>query len=498
MSPSHNAHMLAVRSGIATVMTVGLLATAAIEPANAAAVHLDSAQSSTPTSSWATVDESVHADPADVATKVDRNDRARVVAVTEVDGAPVFDVTDVKGNAQARAVVQQKQEVSGTLAVAVQEKQQLTASTSDPYSGSQWALSKLKTEAVWPSSQGAQQMVAVVDTGTSPEPDLTDNLLTGWDFINQRADGRIDQNGHGTHVAGAIAAVANNNIGGAGLAPKTKVLPVRVLDATGSGYWSDVANGIVYAVDQGAGVINLSLGGHIGDPSLETAIKYARSNGRVVVAAVGNDGTNTLTYPAAYPGVIGVAASDESDQVADFSNFGSAVDVTAPGVGILSTVPGGYASYSGTSMATPFVSATAALLRSAAVTRGSGEVDVESVLRATATDIGAPGVDARAGAGLINPSVALGKLVRVAPRPVSVRVSVNRKNLTVRLNETGIHEVVLQRKSGKKWRRSAVRTTSDAGLVKFRILRGSTYRVLVTATALTAPVTSKPVRSSRR
>ncbi len=455
---------------------------------------------STEPASWTSVDESVSTPPSELAAKVDSNDKARVVAVREGDGAPVFDVTEVKGKTQAESVVAQEQATDGTLAVAVEEKQRLVAAadsaaaaTNDPNFGSQWGLSRLQAEASWLVSRGGGQTVAVVDTGVSPEPDLAPQLLTGWDYVAGHADGRSDANGHGTHVAGIIAATANNGVGGSGLAPSAKVLPVRSLDASGSGYWSDVANGIVYAVNQGAGVINLSLGGHSGNSSLQAAIDYATSNGRVVVAAAGNDGTSVPTYPAAYPGVIGVAASTQSDAVAGFSNSGSAVDVTAPGVGILSTVPGGYASMSGTSMAAPFVSATAALLRSAAVARGLGSVNVESVLASSATDIAAPGRDANSGAGLINPRNALCS-VGGCSFGLKANVSLKRTTLTVRLNRAASQHVILQRKVGGKWKRVAKKVTAANGVASFKVKRGSSYRVVVPSTPVTLAVTSKSLR----
>lgn len=506
MRSQRNALVAGLPTGVGAFLALALTGGLLVSPAQAAEDEVKSDQAVASVPDWTEVDESVTTAPSELAADVDHNDKARVVTVKEDGGVPVFDVTTVKGNAQAQAVVAEVQAADGTIAVAVQEKQQLIASTSksaaadartnstsDPLFGSQWALSTLGAESAWGVAAGTGQTVAVVDTGTSREADLAGSLLVGWDFVNGRADGRLDPNGHGTHVAGVIAAAANNGLGGAGLAPGAKVLPVRALNSAGSGYWSDVANGIVYAVNQGAGVINLSLGGHAGDASLQAAINYARSNGRVVVAAVGNDGSSAPTYPAAYPGVIGVAASDQVDGVAGFSNSGVAVDLTAPGVGILSTVPGGYASLSGTSMAAPHVSAAAALLRSAAVSRGLGSVDVEAALRATATDIGAPGIDSSSGAGRINPRTAMCS-VGACAFGVKAKVTIKKKKLIVRLNRAGIQRVILQRKVGKKWKRVAIRSTTAAGTATFKIKNGSSYRVIVPATAGFAAATSKPVR----
>jgi subtilisin family serine protease len=187
----------------------------------------------------------------------------------------------------------------------------------------------------------------------------------------------IDDCGHGTHVAGTIAAIPNNGKGGSGAAPAVKILPVRVLAAANQcgGWSSDVARGIVWAANRGARVINLSLGGPGPDSALANAVKYARSKGAVVVAAAGNNHSkctpykNKTVYPGASTGSIGVGAVDSNFQHACFSNQGSYVDIAAPGVQIYSTVtvpPNpyayGYSKWSGTSMATPHVAAAAALV----------------------------------------------------------------------------------------------------------------------------------------
>mgnify|MGYP003557810256 FL=1 len=494
-------------AAIAMALAVGLVATPASaasavgDPAHAAVTH----DGETP-ADWAEVDDSVAAPARTLTADLDANDKARVVTVKDVDGAPVITAANVKGRTQATAVVEQQQAIDGAVAVAVQQKQRLVAGhpmrtsqtgrnvSSDPYSESQWALRTLEAGPSWSLADGSGQTVAVIDTGVSREPDLAKNLLVGWDVIRGRSDGRDDQNGHGTHVAGVIAAASNNGIGGAGLAPRAKVLPVRALDAAGKGYWSDVANGIVYAVNQGAGVINLSIGGDTDDPSLRAAVNYALASGRVVVAAVGNEGTGALTYPAAYPGVIGVAATDRSDRVADFSNSGSAVDLAAPGVAIMSTVPGGFASYSGTSMATPFVSATAALLRSAAVARGLGRVDVLRALQASAVDVDSPGVDSRSGAGRLSARNAL-CAAGACSYGLQAAASMKKRKLTVRLNRETVQRVILQRKVGKKWKQVSVRSTAASGVAVFKVKkRAKAYRVVVPATSETSAVVTRPLK----
>lgn len=244
----------------------------------------------------------------------------------------------------------------------------------------------------WDTTRGSGQIVAVVDTGVAmSHADLSARIWQnpgqtasgdgdgngkagdahGWDFVNNDAD-PTDQNGHGTHVAGTVAATAGNGIGVAGVAPAARVMPVRVLDANGSGSTSAIANGVTYAAAEGARTVNLSLGGSGTSRTFSAAIDYARSKGTVVIAAAGNSTTNNdgadPEYPCAYPqsNIVCVASIDRSGATSSFSSYGArTVDVAAPGGSILSTVPSGYAYYSGTSMATPHVSGIAALVAAA-------------------------------------------------------------------------------------------------------------------------------------
>jgi type VII secretion-associated serine protease mycosin len=278
----------------------------------------------------------------------------------------------------------------------------------DPYRASQWALDETSFEDAWPLTNGTGAVVAVVDTGVQANhEDLAGTVLSGWDAITNRPGATADPNGHGTHVAGIIAAAAGNGKGIAGAAPGARILPVRVLGANGSGTVADVLEGIIWAADHGADVINLSLGGGGGDRTYATAIQYALDKGSVVIAAAGNEALegNPPSYPGADPGALAVAAITRSGDRASFSNYGSYVDLAAPGAAIYSTIPSGYASWSGTSMATPYVSAAAALL--AARHPDFSPTQIRDLLERSARDLGAPGRDDAFGAGLVHPAQAI-------------------------------------------------------------------------------------------
>jgi thermitase len=205
--------------------------------------------------------------------------------------------------------------------------------------------------------------IAIVDTGVDlSHPELAKKIVGGWDFVDNDAVPQ-DGNGHGTSVAGVAAAVTNNALGIAGTAPEASILPVRVLNNSGSGTIANVAAGIMYAADQGAQVINISLGGSSGSTALQQAVQYAWNKGSVLVAAAGASGSTTPTYPAAYPEVIAVACTTQSDTLCSFSTYGSWVDVGAPGVNIRTISSGGGTVYlSGTSYSAAIVSGVAALL----------------------------------------------------------------------------------------------------------------------------------------
>jgi serine protease len=373
---------------------------------------------------WTRQDPSVAAPPAEVVAEAapgaGEDTPLRVVSVVNTGGEPEVLVEEVRGADAAERAVGEAQDTENVLAVAVDTRVSLDTVPvaapalpngllpgADSLRTNQWALNRLRADKVWSDySSGTGTVVAVVDTGVDgSHPDLSGRLTAaGVDYVTGTGDGRTDPHGHGTHVAGVVAAVRGNGIGVAGLAPLAQVMPIRVLDEAGSGWSSNIAKGIVYAADNGADVVNLSLGGPTEDSATKVAVNYAMSKGIIVVAAAGNSRAtgNATNYPAALPGVIAVASTEQSDASSAFSNTGSYIDIAAPGGRILSTVPGGYAYMSGTSMATPYVAATAALV--ADITGGTVTTEqFERNLTRTATDLGPAGWDPEFGYGLADP-----------------------------------------------------------------------------------------------
>lgn len=271
----------------------------------------------------------------------------------------------------------------------------------------QWNLPVIQTESGWDLTQGKEDIViAVVDTGVDlNHPDLKNRLTKGYNVIenNHYPD---DDNGHGTHVAGIIASETNNREGTAGITWYNKIMPIKVMEAEGYGTTFDIAKGIVWAVDHGADVINLSLGNYEPSSLMKKAIDYAYKKNVVMVAAAGNDNTSQPSYPAAYDKVLGVSAISYTGTRASFSNYGDYIDVTAPGVQIPSTYFNQqYAALSGTSMATPHVAGLAGLLLS--VNSELKNNEVMNIIKNSAYDIGDPGDDPEFGRGLIDVRKAL-------------------------------------------------------------------------------------------
>src|SRR5436309_9622876 len=284
----------------------------------------------------------------------------------------------------------------------------------DPFfSSKQWGPQKINAPGAWDVPTGsANSVVAVVDSGvSSTNPEFSGKLLTGTNCVSP---GGItdDDNGHGTHVAGIAAAIGDNGIGIAGIAWAASILPIKVLDASGSGTNANVACGIQAGANFAASnpgkrvVENLSLGGPAYSQLIKDAVDSSLQSNVLVIAAAGNDGKATVLFPAGYPGVMAVGATTPANERATFSTYGSHLSVVAPGVDIYSTYLSGTFKYlSGTSMAAPHVSGTAALIR--ALHAGLSLAQVRSQIEQTATHLGGSGFNAQFGWGLVSAAAAV-------------------------------------------------------------------------------------------
>ncbi len=333
------------------------------------------------------------------ATGVDDPERARVRQLAggrllTADRVLARDVIRVP-NGAAAAVAQALRLVPGVSDAYPDAVAQADLAVNDPLVGQQWGLAKIQAPTAWDTTQGAGVKVAVLDCGIrTSHPDLSGKVVLERNFTaSATADDRCN---HGTHVAGTIAAATNNGVGVASVAPGAQLLNGKVLDDSGSGYFSDVDTAIRWAADNGARVINMSLGGALRCPTgTQAAANYAWSKGVVLVAAAGNSGARGAQAPANCQNVIGVAATNSSDTKASWSNYGPEVDVAAPGVSILSTVNpdlnngSQYASFSGTSMATPHTAGVAALIWSSSY--GASAAAVRDRLFQTADPVSGTG-----------------------------------------------------------------------------------------------------------
>ena len=320
-----------------------------------------------------------------------------------------------------------------TLLVASDSSKAFAETGIDPLLDQQWGLTAIRAPSVWSVTRGAGVTVAVIDSGSGPHPDLDANMEVGRTIIDSiDSAGMMDVSdvGHGTHVAGIIAAVADNGIGGAGVAPQVRILPIRTLVSDGSGRVNDVSSAIIFAADSGAKVINLSLGRETDCCDLTKAIQYAVDRNVLIVAAAGNDGVDAAPkWPAASDLTLAVTAVDDKNNIASFGQRGDYIDLAAPGKSILSTAVGRYdkdvcpsqtplfCNLSGTSMAAAFVSGAAALLFAAQPSITA--LQVRDVLQRTATDLGSPGRDTTYGYGLVNLVAAFAELDVMFPKLVT-------------------------------------------------------------------------------
>lgn len=325
-------------------------------------------------------------------------------------------------------------------------------SPDDPFFSYQWHMTTLGATTAWDVTMGDGVIVAVIDTGVSEGLDGFLDLLPGWDFYSNDDDAS-DEDGHGTHVAGTIAQNTGNGTGTVGLAPEVSILPVRVLGPDG-GSSTDVAAGIVWAVDHGANIINMSLGGGGYSNAMADACEYATNNGVTVIAATGNDGfTSYISYPAAYESVIAVGATTMDGSIAYYSNYGPGIDITAPGGDVTADLDGdgygdgilqetidsttgsfGFFFFQGTSMATPHVAGAAALLYANGI---KDVADMKTALTSTADDMGATGYDESYGHGILNPVAALA-WVPPTPPPEPPPLKLKRLRTIKKSNRRGI------------------------------------------------------------
>ncbi|MCA9624224.1 MAG: peptidase S8 [Myxococcales bacterium] len=377
------------------IVPAALLGAALVWSGSAAAAEPESAWNDE--SSWDIPGEYV----VDFADDVEPGVIARALSGLGLTGKPtaLFDETRieiVKVPSGLRGVLDKLRGISDVEGIEPHAQVRAFFVPDDPMYEKQWHMTRVGAESAWGLSVGRGVTVAVVDTGiacenfeqfTKASDLLQTRCVDGWSFVSKTAHANDDQ-GHGTHVAGTIAQSTNNGIGGAGLAFGARLMPVKVLSADGYGTTTAVADGIRWAADHGAQVINLSLGGPRNSRVLQKAVDHARSRGAIIVAAAGNSG-GSVGYPGASDGVIGVSATDQNDALAAFSSRGPGVDIGAPGVSVTQQTICDrgknrceiFPAWNGTSMASPHVAGAAALL----VGLGVNDADaVEAILKDSA------------------------------------------------------------------------------------------------------------------
>jgi len=302
-------------------------------------------------------------------------------------------------------------ETGGTAALPL-DNGATAVTVNDTRAGEQYSLDRMQVRSAWDQSTGGTGIVAVLDTGVQfSHPDLAGRLLPGHDFVNDDTNAS-DDNGHGTWVSGIIAANANDRYGVAGISWSDKILPVKIMNASGLGDTSDLTAGITWAANNGATVINMSVGGFPYSQYVQDAINYAYGKGAVLVGAAGNNRLEEVFYPASMNNVVSVSATQADDEFAHWSSYGSKVDVSAPGASILTTncttcnTYGSHTQISGTSFATPNVAGVVALIRAQYPTENPGQI--VDRLFATVDDQGYRGWDNRYGRGRVNAARAIG------------------------------------------------------------------------------------------
>lgn len=310
-----------------------------------------------------------------------------------------------------------------------------------------WGISKIRSPEVWDAgNKGAGIKGCIIDTGIDyNHPDLKDNYKGGYNAITKTND-PLDDNGHGSHVSG-IAAARDNDIGVVGVAPEMDIYAVKALDLNGSGSYSNIIASIQWAIDNGMHLINMSLGGSSYSKALEDICIAAYNAGILIIAAAGNSGgdgsKDTVGYPAKYDSVVAVAATDSIDERASFSSVGPAVEVSAPGVSIPSTVPtsnakysdpSGYKSLSGTSMASPHAFGAAAVVKKS--NPNLTNADIRKILADTSVDLGTPGRDVFYGSGRIDAKAAVDNNPQPPQPPVLTKITVSPASASVIIGAT--------------------------------------------------------------
>ncbi len=294
----------------------------------------------------------------------------------------------------------------------------------------------VKVTSAWNVTQGDPNLViAVLDSGIDPHPQLAGRILPGINVPDGTTITTDECTGHGTHVSGILAAAGNDGVGIAGMTWNTKLLPVVIVNGC-SGFEANVATGLIWAADQGANLINMSLQFYLGGTPLRDAVIYAHAQGAVMCAATGNNGNGNIAAPARWSQTIAVAATDNRDIRASFSNFGAETDISAPGVSVWSLAPGGsYAYKSGTSMSVPHVTGLAALLWSADPTLT--HLEVRALIEDGAVDLGTAGRDDLYGLGRIDAAASFALLAPPIPEDLNGDGAVNAQDLAIMLSAWG-------------------------------------------------------------
>ena len=279
----------------------------------------------------------------------------------------------------------------------------------DPQYAGAWHLPKIGTPSAWDQASGNGVTIAILDSGVDvSHPDLLERLVAGWNHFDNNED-VSDVHGHGTAVAGSAAAAGNNALGVAAVSLQSKIMPLRVTDANGYGYYSLMAAALVTAADRGARVASISFLGAAGSATVDSAAQYMRSKGGVVVTSGGNTGSLQADPPRS--SMTTVAATDSNDARASFSSWGDYIDIAAPGINVWTTARGGsYGPFSGTSASAPVVAGVYALMMSAKP--GLSPAALDDILFTTAVDLGGAGWDQEFGHGRVNASAAVSKALQ--------------------------------------------------------------------------------------